>query len=293
MPNVRNREKRSTEKQVQTEIAESRVGSIVRRESLGLNTQEDFLEYLARFADFRVFLPIVCDSRFDLTTVNVGKPRSEALLSSLQMIGRILCAVKALKSQLATIPSDRLPDFRDVYVDRMVRNFVPSSAPCGRMESKFFLAEMPRAGAIVFSKDCLMREAVQDAGSFNLLPLSSRYIEGLPGVVEYYLRYGEALPLFHLNTIKVGQKVTLAALCVALERGDAFSVATHIRAYEQIPRPRFLRLQNKLKRIQSLVVEHLRRSDVPYFRAFLNGRYTVKAPLKADLCTPSVSNAKE
>jgi len=282
----------STEKLVQEEIAliQSDYMAYISERHVDYSAM---IRHLASFKDFRVFIPIVCFRYFDLGVFKISLEQDPEKAFGLLMMSRIFNTARALINRSVDIPAEKKPPFGVAAMRDVTKWLNPRASTQGRVNSKFYLAEMPvSAKGFDFAKNCFARENVTTVSNFNALPVSSRYLLGLSDVVDYYLLYGKVLPMLHISSLKVGELANLNRLCLALEREDYETVAEHIRAYEQIPRNRFTRLQNKLRQIQPLVRDKVKHRDLPYFRAFLNGRYTVKSPSKVPECTPSVSNAE-
>jgi len=268
--------KPSTEKQVQAEIAVIEKDVQMYRQE-GFASFQDMCDHLISFNDFRVFLPIVCHEHFSPVWFETITINSKRRARSIFIMNRIYEQARFLGGQMGKMfaPKTPAPGSFDL---RKIRDFFDlDEERTARLTAKFFIDELPiGASGTFYGKALMEREGVSQYNSFNALMIDKHYIDGLSGMVEFYMRYGRALPVFHPNNIKIGDKVNVHCLMAALEHGEAQTVALHIRAFEQISRTQFTRLSNKLKKIQLQVLPFLTRADKPYYYAFLNGFYQVK-----------------
>jgi len=261
----------STDKMVQTQIA--LIG-----DDFANYCKDNFvsfdamIQHLMSFGDFRVFLPVVCNDRFNPSFFSLVYADNVASAQALVIMARILEQAKLFSNSLGLLAKHRTPTFGRISLDMAARLVNTKKSKTARMTASFYLPEMPiRASVTSFGRDALEREGAKHAASFNLLPIDKHYVDGMPAVVEYYLMYGKVLSIFNVHHIKRVDRTSVRSLIAALEHEDSKTAALHIRAFEEIPANQRTRMRNKLVVMGQSVYQHVKASDRKYYSAFRNG----------------------
>lgn len=263
----------STEKQVQSQIV--LIGDNFQNYCAdNFDSFHDMCLRLISFRDFRVFLPIVCNDKFNSGYFNLITVNNEESALAFLVISRIYEEARLL--HMKNLRSPGISGQLDLSQAACYVN-IRKPGTC-RLMAHFFLPEMPlKASFTKFGQIAMQRENVKRPYSFNLLSIGKHYVEGMPAVVEYYMMYGVVLSTFTSTAMKNVDKIHWRFLVKALEERDAHTAALHIRAFEHIPTSQRSRMRNRLISLGNEVFQHIKKSDKRYYFAFRNGFYQVGA----------------
>lgn len=162
-----------------------------------------FIEHLASFGDFTVFLPVVCNSRLRLELplpeneddlYSFGVTLFSAVLQATRRVQRRYKPTRLISRSCPMFyPEDSIPP------DHIVSPYGPDwslddeTATLGRMSSNFFIGTLPKDTPWFDCVANVVKREKHTIDGFNSLPKHRQYAQGIEDVVEFYIMRGKIL----------------------------------------------------------------------------------------------------